>query len=204
MLIKLKDYERIYQITSAVIESEDGDTTHSCIYYSLFGAAILLNHFGLDAKVRCGLALYHLGEDDQVLCFGEMLSSGVKSSEDGFHCWVEVDGWIIDFMAPRFGSIKRTEFTKNSKMFQKKASNMKKHPDDMKQSGDFFLLHNPELSARVLVPVVERIGVQDLANVCSEWFKKVPKKILNYAATADQNGKIRRITLKPISLRSNW
>ncbi|MGX0975620.1 hypothetical protein ACSSVY_001330 [Roseovarius sp. MBR-51] len=54
MLIKLKEYERIFQIVSAVVESEGGDPAHSCIHYSLFGANILVDHFRLDAKVRCG------------------------------------------------------------------------------------------------------------------------------------------------------
>lgn len=204
MLIKLKDYERIFQIVSAIVESEDGDPTHACIHYSLFGANILVDHFGLDAKVRCGLAMYHLGDDHQVLCFGEETLSGLTSTNEGFHCWVEVDGWLLDFMAPKFGVLKKTEFTARSKMFQKPVSDMVEHPNDLNHAGDFFLMHNPNLSQSVLMPVVEHLGIQDLAKLCSQWFKKTPRKIQMSLATIDQNGKMRPITLKAVSLKSNW
>ncbi len=204
MLIKRKDYERIYQIVSAVVESEEGDPAHACIHYSLFGANILVDHFGIDAKVRCGLATYHLGGDHQVLCFGEETPLGVTSTQAGFHCWVEADGWLLDFMAPKFGELKKTEFTARPRMFQKRASDMAEHPNEMTKAGDFFLTHNPDLSESVLIPIVEHLGIQDLAKLCSQWFKKTPGRIRTSAATVDQNGKMRPVTLKAISLRSNW
>lgn len=132
MLIKLKDYERIFQIVSAVIESEGGDTSHSCIHYSIFGANILSDHFGLRPKVRCGFAAYHLGEDQQVLCFGEKTPLGMTCTSDGFHCWIEADGWLIDFMAPRFGELKATAFTMQPKMFQRRGSQMSGQLNEMK------------------------------------------------------------------------
>lgn len=204
MLVKLRDYERIFQIISAIVESEEGDTNHACIQYSLFGANILVDHFGVDAKVRCGLATYHLGDDDQVLCFGEKVSSGVMSTSEGFHCWVDANGWLIDFMAPKFGEIKKTEFTARPRMFQRRFSEMATHPNDMTRAGDFFLMHNSELSESLLMPIVEQLGIQDLAKLCSQWFRKTPKNIQMTAATVDQNGKMRPVTLKPVLIRSNW
>lgn len=204
MLIKLKDYERIFRIISAIVESEDGDPKHACVQYSLFGANILVDHFKLDAKVRCGLATYHLGDDDQVLCFGEKSSSGIMSTNEGFHCWVEANGWLLDFMAPKFGQIKRTGFTAQPRMFQRRVSEMTVHPNDMTRAGDFFLMHNTELSDSLLMPIVEHLGIQDLARLCSQWFRKAPKTIPITAATMDQNGKMRPVTLKAVSIKSNW
>uniref|UniRef100_UPI003AE714C4 DUF2026 family protein n=1 Tax=Paracoccus sp. T5 TaxID=3402161 RepID=UPI003AE714C4 len=204
MLIKLKDYQRIFQIVSAVVESEGGDPAHACIQYSLFGANILVDHFGADAKVSCGLAVYHLGDDHQVLCFGTETPSGITSTNEGFHCWVEADGWFIDFMAPKFADIKKTEFTARPKMFQKPVVNMVEHPNQMTRADDFFFAHNSDLSDSVLIPVIEHLGIQDLAKLCSQWFKKTPKTMQVSAATVDQNGKMRPITLKEASLRSNW
>lgn len=204
MLIKLRDYERIFQIISAIIESEEGDPRHACIQYSLFGANILVSHFGVNAKVRCGLAAYHLGDDDQVLCFGEQKSSGVMSTTEGFHCWVDADGWLIDFMAPKFGEIRKTHFTARPRMFQRRSSEMAAHPNDMTHAGDFFLNHNPELSESIMMPVVEQLGIQDLAKLCSQWFRKTPKSIQMTVASVDQNGKMRPATLKAVSIKSNW
>lgn len=204
MLIKLRDYERIFQIISAVVESEEGDPAHACVHYSLFGANILVDHFKIDAKVRCGLATYHLGDEDQVLCFGEETPSGVTSTGDGFHCWVEADGWLLDFMAPEFGALKKTKFTSRPRMFQKRISDMAEHPNNMKGAGEFFLSHNPELSDKIMMPIVETIGIQDLAKLCSQWFKKTPKKIQTSVATVDQNGKVRPVKLKAIRINSSW
>lgn len=204
MLIKLNEYERIFQIVSAVVESEGGNPAHSCIQYSLFGANILMNHFRLEPKVRCGFAAFHLGADDQVLCFGEKVEDGITGTSEGFHCWVESNGWVFDFMAPNFHFIKKTEFTSTSKMFQKRISDMAKHPNEMCHSGDFLFSHEQALAEKLLTPICEDLGVQDLAHICSQWFKKPPKKIPAMNATQDQNGKTRWIKLKPVSLRSNW
>lgn len=204
MLIKLKDYERIFQIVSAVVESEGGDPAYACINYSLFGANILVDHFGLAAKVRCGLAIYHLGDDHQVLCFGEETPLGITSTNEGFHCWIEAEGWLIDFMAPKFGILKKTEFTRRPKMFQKPVSDMAEQPNHMTHPGDFFFMHNPEVSDSILTPIVKKLGIQDLSHLCSQWFKKTPRKISMSAATVDQTGKTRPISLKAVSLKSNW
>lgn len=204
MLIKFTDYKRIFQIISAVVDSEKADREHSCIYYSLFAANILVEHFKVDARVKCGLAVYHLGDDDQVLCFGEAIGGKVTATPAGFHCWVEVDGWLLDFMAPTFCGLKKTSFTLQPRMFQKRHSDMADHPNDMVGPGDFFLDHDQEIADTILKPVCERLGVQDLAHLCSQWFKKVPKKIPSTAATVDQNGKTRPLSLRPVSLTADW
>lgn len=204
MIIKLKDYERIFQIIAAVVESEEGNPAHSCIYFSLFAANILSDHFKLDAKVRCGLAVYHLGDDDEVLCFGEASDNGISGTEDGFHCWVQVDDWLLDFMAPTFRDLLRTDFTSRPKMFQKKLKDMAEHPNSMKKAGDFYFRHEQKVADTVLLPVCERLGVQDLAGLCSQWFAKSPKKIPPSAASMDQHGQTRPIRLKSVSLKSNW
>lgn len=176
MILKQADYQRIYQIVSAVAESENQDKARSCIYYSLFSANILSEHFNYDAKVKCGLAVYHLGDDDQVLCFGEMISDRITATRNAFHCWVDVRDWYLDFMAPNFGTIKRTNFTIKPKMFQKKHSDMVGHPNNMTKAGEFFFAHNQALAEDVLAPICEKNVTVDLASICTQWFKKVPKK----------------------------
>lgn len=119
MLIKLKEYERIFQIVTPVVESDEGEISRACIYYSLFGANILAHRFKLNAQVRCGFAVYHLGGDHQVLCFGEETEKGVSGTQNAFHCWVEAGDWVLDFMAPTFGKIIQNDFTSQPMMFQK-------------------------------------------------------------------------------------
>lgn len=204
MLIKIKDYERIWQIISAVIESEEANPAYACLLYSLFGAHILHNHFKINSKVRCGLAIYQLGDEDQVLCFGEKTPSGVTSTYKGFHSWIEAKGWLIDFMSPEFGRAMNTNLTAKRRMIQKRLSDMARHPNDMTRAGEFFLEHNPQLSKALLMPVVEQLVIQDLAKLCSLWFKKTPEEIPTSVESADQHGKIRPITLNTSKVLSSW
>lgn len=204
MLIKLKDYERIYRIISAVLESENPDQQHSCISYSIFGAYIISQHYNVQPQIRCGLAAYYLTHEDDVLCFGEKTDRGVASGEDGFHCWVEVDGWAIDFMAPQFSKLINGNVKVDSKMFQKRLEAMVNDVNEMARPGDFFLRHSQDLAEEVLFPRCEHLGMQDLAKMCSEWFKKCPKKIHDSAASMDQKGNRRDIKLKSIYIRSRW
>lgn len=204
LLLKISDYQRIFQVISAVIKSEESDPSRSCICYALFGAAILQQHYKLEPKIQCGLAAFHLGGDHDVLCFGEATENGLTATTNGFHCWVEVDGWIIDFMAPAFDIKNHTEFTSEPRMFQRRTLEAFENPNEMNKAGDFFLWHNQEVAEELLVPYCEHLGMQDLAKLCADWFKKPPKKILSSVATRDQNGKIRPIKLEAISLRKNW
>ena len=66
------------------------------ILFSFFGAQILKNHYDLNALPKAGVAAYQLGEG----------SKRVIDDAEEFHCWVEVDGWLIDFMAPSFSYLK--------------------------------------------------------------------------------------------------
>lgn len=204
MLIKLKEYERIFQITSAIVDSEGGDPSHSCVYYSLFGANILIEHIQVEAKIRCGLAIFHMGEDGQALCFGESSNDGISATQIGFHCGVEANRWVLGFMAPTFGDPLKTEFTSIPKMFQQKAVKMSSHPNEMTKAGDFYLSHKQELADTILPPIYQRLGVQGLSSLCSQWFKKPPMKIPMSINAIDQNGRVRPVNLKNISLRSNW
>ncbi|QEE34534.1 DUF2026 domain-containing protein [Octadecabacter sp. SW4] len=204
MLIKRNDYERIYQLIAAVVESEDGSPAHACMNFSIFGAHILAEHFKLSPSVKCGLAAFHLGGDNDVLCFGELRDEGVTFSEDGFHCWIEADGWIIDFMAPQFAVLSDSTDAAEPRMFQKKSDLMALDPSEIRSKGDFFLKHDQYFAESLLMPHIERPDIQDLAEICSNWFRKTPLKIPQYIATMDKGGRRRDIVLKPKKLRSNW
>ncbi len=204
MIIKLRDYERIFQIVSAIIDAEGEDVAHSCVYYSVLSSSILEDHFRKRATVRCGLAIYHVGGEGELLCFGEKMSEGITATENNFHSWVEVDEWIIDFMAPNFGFIHNTEFTKRRKMFQKRKSQMTMDPREFKEAGQFLLRSNPELERIIIEPTLGHPGVQDLRAICSQWFKKTPQKIMDRISITDQAGDIKNIDIGFTKIESNW
>lgn len=204
MIIRLSDYRRIYQILTAIIESEELDSTHACVCYSFFGAIVLRDHFRVEPKVCVGFAAYCLSEDGVSVAFWEEAVREGKVPASGFHCWIEVDGWAIDFMAPRFGDLVANEISLEPAMFQRRLNEMNLHANSLRKVGEFCLRHEDEWVDEILRPVIDHPGWQDLANHASGWFKKPPKKIPTAMASVGSDGKLRPIEIRPISIRPRW
>lgn len=101
MLIKQTDYHRIYRVINSLLISQNADPASASMYFSTFGAFILQQHYKVKAVPKGGLAAYNLG--GTVLLFADHREDGyVTGAGENFHCWVEADGWAIDFMAPAF------------------------------------------------------------------------------------------------------
>jgi len=169
------------------------------ILFSFFGAQILKNHYNLNALPKAGVAVYQLGNDD-----------GAKITIDqaaSFHCWVEVDGWFIDFMTPSFSTVKAT--TENglkidAKMMQKPLSSMSASIDELKRAGDFYLAPQNAVLADKYSVLKNTPVFGDLADVCSHWYNKPPKGIINNMVIEDQDGELTSIFLQGESLFGAW
>lgn len=173
------------------------------MFYSVFGGFILKEHFNLDAKARCGLAAFYVRDDDSVILFGEIHDGAVTGQLNSFHCWLEVDGWIIDFMAPAFPEVAQNESIP-PKMFQKPVSAMVANINDMKQVGDFFLSSDPCDSQQRLQFFNESQGYTDLAQICSRWFRKYPKKMMDKINIANEKGHLMEVFLEGPRVKSTW
>jgi len=204
MLVKLKDYERIHRIISSLARHEGNDPAYSCMWFSVFGAHILQHHFKAKPKVRCGLAAYYVGGENEVLCFGELTETGVTGALGNFHCWVEVDDWVIDFMAPAFPALLAPSMIIRPLMFQKRASEMATHINDLSHPGDFFLLPTDGLTEERLKQFWEYPIYGDLAEICAQWFSKSPKKIRPEIGMLDNFGKQVAVSLTGPSVRGRW
>ena len=136
MLIKQTDYHRIYRVINSLLVSQNADPASASMYFSTFGAFILQQHYKVKAVPKGGLAAYNLG--GTVLLFADHREDGyVTGAGENFHCWVEADGWAIDFMAPAF-SQGSDALSVPAKMFQRPLSAMSASINDLGQSGDFF------------------------------------------------------------------
>jgi len=204
MLIKRSDYYRIYRVINSIIEAEKGNPAYACQFFSAFGSVILADHYKLDARPKAGLAAYHFGGDNEALVFGEMEANCVTGDGDAYHCWIEVDGWAIDFMAPNFPAIDGVSSEVPSKMFQKKLETMCDDLNDLSDAGDFFYASSPETTFRHMAPLAEKIGYSELARICSMWFKKPPKKKPSSIQMANQNGERIAVNLKGAPLAGTW
>lgn len=204
MLVKLRDYERIHRIISSIARHEGNDPAYSCMLFSVFGAHVLQQHYRVEPKVRCGLAAYYVGGENDVLCFGELTEDGITGAQQNFHCWIDVEGWVIDFMAPAFPTLVGTEKQIEPKMFQRLQSDMVPDINDLKRPGDFFLSPVDHLVAERLKQFWEYPVYGDLAKICAQWFVKSPKKIKPAVGIMDNKGKVVALNLSGPSVKGRW
>ncbi|POO57972.1 DUF2026 family protein [Agrobacterium rosae] len=202
MLIKQTDYHRIYRVINSLLINENADPTTASMYFSTFGAFILEHHYKVKAKPKGGLAAYNL--DGKLILFADHRDDGhVTGAGENFHCWVEADGWAIDFMAPTFTQAAR-DLSVPSKMFQKPLSSMVPSINDLAKSGDFFYKSEPEASARRFADWRKQAMIGDLATIAAGWFRKSPKQMQTSISVSDNKGQSSIIPLSGNSLVGIW
>ena len=199
MIINPDDYERIYKVINSVVLNEGVSSDVSCILFSFFGAHILKNHYDLNALPKAGFAAYKLGSNDN-----SMITAGKAES---YHCWIEVDGWLIDFMAPAFANLQSKQDGGDkvlAKMMQKPLSSMSASVEDIAQVGDFYIEANNAVLADKYTVIKNTPVFGDLASVCSHWYKKTPESLKSKMTIEDQNGKLTSILLQGETLFGAW
>jgi hypothetical protein len=202
MLIKQSDYHRIYSVVNSLIASEQGSPAFACMYFSTFGAFILKKHFKIDATPKGGLAAYRFNDD--VLLFADHHEDGTVSGDgENFHCWVEADGWAVDFMTPAL-SAETHHFDIPPKMFQKRLDQMAPSVNDLKTSGDFYYVSEPSATARRFSDWQNYPMIQDLAELAVLWFRKSPKAIAKEMTMVDQHNSRKAAPLVGRSLVGTW
>src|SRR5262249_6518188 len=156
-------------------------------YFSTFGAFILEHHFKVKAKPKGGLAAYNL--DGKHILFADQREDGyVSGAGENFHCWVEADGWAIDFMAPAFPE-SAPDLMIPSKMFQQPLSSMAPSINDLGESGSFFYRSEPEATSARFADWRKNSMIGDLATIATNWFRKSPKRMQASITVRDQKGK---------------
>jgi hypothetical protein len=202
MLIKQTDYHRIYRVINSLMVNENADPASASMYFSTFGAFILEHHYKVKAKPKGGLAAYNL--DGKLILFADHREDGhVTGAGDNFHCWVEADGWAIDFMAPAFAEAAQG-LSVPSKMFQRPLSDMAASINDLSQSGDFYYKSEPEATARRFADWRKHAMIGDLASVAAGWFRKSPRQMQSSISVVDQSDKSTTIPLVGHALQGAW
>jgi hypothetical protein len=202
MLIKQSDYHRIYRVINSLLINENADPASACMYFSTFGAFILEHHYKVKATPKGGLAAYNLGGD--LILFADHREDGyVTGAGENFHCWVEAEGWAIDFMAPAFSQAAH-ELSVPSKMFQRPMSSMASSLNELAQSGDFFYKSEPEATARRFADWRKQAMIGDLATIAATWFRKSPKQMQSAISVSDKNDKTKTIPLSGNALTGAW
>jgi len=207
-LIPLEDYCRIFRTIYSVLLNENARTTHSCIWFSLIGAAILNEHYKLNPKVFMGIAAYMLDDSSQsVLTFAEKDGDRLICSETGFHSWIKTNDVIIDFTSPLFPTMIKAPDGKSlcqPRMFQRDIETMATSPRELTVTGDFFLSADANLTNDLIDDFIAVPMNMDLLNICSSWYRRPPSEMPQMIGITDGRGAINNLYLQRFEVSGAW
>lgn len=205
-LLPLADYQRIYQVAYSVLEASGiAATNRACIFFASVGTLILRDHYDLPATLSAGcLALMVDEKKANVVVYGREEDGAFVSDEDGFHVWVECNGWLIDFMAPIMGIALKEDgrdWDVPRNMLQKRLEHREASLRDVQHVGEFFIEHDAGLMAKLLDDQSEEF--EDLARVCLAWFRRPPHPLASLAM-GDSHGSTKQLVVRAPSIDGVW
>lgn len=204
--LTLPEYERLFRVIHALVENEGGDSSKACLFFGIAGAYLLSrNHRLRDARPVAGVACYNLRTPTNLtVILGTQENGEWSSDQKNFHCWIEVDGWIVDLTAPlfdRMAPLERKGATVPRLMFQKPAG---ADFESMNTPGAYMHVPNPELTVALMAHFAQKPAHADLIGICEQWYKAPPKKIAPSVGVGDQDGRVKEVRLSPLRLEGAW
>ena len=189
------DYKRIFQTIFSLLKSENAKPENCCLLFSYWGSKILAEHYNLKNKVCSGAAAYLIGNRKNVIVFGQNVDNKLVSTSKNFHCWIETDTLVIDFMAPIFPEIIYSNFNESgitAKMFQRNKCEIVDSLRYMARNGDFLVIANDSLTSELHKRYTISQPYLDLEEICCKWYKKPPYVMPNSIKIEDKfkNSKI--------------
>lgn len=164
--LTLPDFERVFRTIHGVLLNEKGNPARACLYFGVIGAAILQKHHRLSASAVVGAAGYNIGTSrHDVLAFVKPLSNAIRSSEDGFHCWVKSKDWAIDLQSPLFREMVSSAglgSTLPRNMFQRPLREMTDTLENLSEPNSFWYEPNPALQKELLLEHSSKPANDDL------------------------------------------
>jgi hypothetical protein len=208
LLISLDDYTRIFRTIYSTLLNENAKIHHSCIYFSLIGAAILDGHYKLKPKVYMGVAAYMVDDKSKsVLTFAEKDGDRLVCSEKGFHSWIMANDVVIDFTSPLFPTMINTPDGSSlcePKMFQRNIETMAKSPHELAANGDFFMSPDAKLTNDLVDAFIGVPLNMDLLNICSSWYRRMPSEMSQMIGITDGRGGLKSIHLQKFEVSGTW
>lgn len=220
--LSFAQYQRLHNVIHSLNRFFNKDDGRSCVFFSITGAALMHEHYNLNAKVICGGGAVLLDPKSKTVLswFTQNPDGSLTTGHDAFHAWVECDGWLIDFTAPNYreATISATRSIANPKpadtlppvfvpprmMLQKRIDQTEGSLDDMSKPGDCVFVPHPDVTASVIDSAFERPSLGDVIYIASTWHRPVPKKMGQEMTITDDLGKISTIKLVNRSLSGVW
>ena len=206
--ITLPEYERVFRTIHAVLMNEDGDPSKACLFFAVAGAYLLSHHHKLQSVCPvAGVAGYNLRTPSNFsMVFGTKDGEKIIADAQHFHCWVEADGWIIDFCAPLFDAMAPAT-QKGARippfMFQKPVI-ADANAVSLETAGAYLHLANDRLTTSLLKTFAQKHAHADLVRICDQWYARPPKKIAPSVGIEDETGQATIVSLSPLRLEGAW
>lgn len=205
--ITLPEYERLFRTIHAVVANENGDPTKACLFFAVAGAYLLKRHHKLSSACPvAGVAGYNLRTPTNfAIVFGRPEGDTLVADADHFHCWIEVDGWIVDLMAPLLDEMApadRKGAIIPRFMFQKPVI-ANRSAVSLDTPGAYLHIPNNRLTTDLMKGFTEKPAYFDLVQACDQWYVRPPKKIATSIGIA-QAGEAKEVFLSPVQIAGVW
>lgn len=207
LLLPFADYCRIFRVIYSVLDGR-ANTHRACIFFSIAGTLLLRRHYKLNALPVAGAAAYMVDSSKALVAtFGTFNDERLVATPDAFHCWVECDGYAIDFMAPIFRENLDAAGIAQSiprQMFQRPVVEMAETSDGLTYDGAFSLFPDQKRTMDVIDSFEAKKSSGDLANICAYWYKRPPKRIPQTLEMANDLGQVERLILQGPKISGVW
>lgn len=200
----MRDFERISQSVLGILVAEKANITASCLFFGIIGESILNRHYKLKAKTVVGSAAFNLG-GAKPIAFANPDGESVSIGEENFHCWVEANGWFLDFSSIVFPEIIAPFGGQPCPrlMFQKPMAKTSLAMSKLQSQGAFYCLSDEELTAQRIAEFRDTPAYVDLVEICTDWYKKPPKP-MPPIGLADKYGNTKPAFLSPTKFNGVW
>jgi len=207
LLLPFADYCRIFRVIYSVLDGR-AHTHRACIFFAVTGAFILRQHYKVQALPVAGAAAYMVDFDTSLVAtFGKIEDDMLISTPDAFHCWVQCDGYAIDFMAPVFRENLQAAGISQiiaRKMFQRPLAEMASSSEELICEGAFSLFPNSERTQAMIENFETKASSGDLANICAHWYRRPPERMLETLGMANDLGEVERLKLHGPEVAGVW
>lgn len=207
LLLPFADYCRIFRVIYSVLDGR-AHTHRACIFFAVAGTLLLRRHYRLKALPVAGAAAYMVDASKALVAtFGQFEDDMLVATPDAFHCWVECDGYAIDFMAPIFRENLNGAGIMEAiprRMFQRPLAEMAVSSHELTADGAFSLFPDQKRTMDVIESFEAKHSSGDLANICAHWYRRPPKRIPQTLDMANDLGTIQRLSLQGPEISGVW
>lgn len=200
--LTFQQYGRIHDVIYSLAQHFTHNEGKECVFYSINAAAIMHAHYGKRATVVCGLGalVVHRQGDvpTAVSWFQEQPDGQCIATPEAFHCWVECDGWVIDFSAPNYQRTLETSFMANThsvpriprKMLQKPVAQASSPMSQLTRVGRAVFAPDQEVTTHVIDGAFAKPSTEDVAHIACNWHRPPPLPLPPSITIANDLGKV--------------